>query len=126
MATAFCSRELVHRSDALFSDCQTLRPSWTVAATGSRSAPNWQPYDGASLSRPEEQSRLQIRASINNRHLSPGAGSRVRTDDLLITNQLLYQLSYAGFCLAGGRLVAILPLLNRILRDPLIRYPAQD
>ena len=26
-----------------------------------------------------------------------GAGSRIRTDDLLITNQLLYQLSYAGF-----------------------------
>jgi hypothetical protein len=25
-----------------------------------------------------------------------GAGSRIRTDDLLITNQLLYQLSYAG------------------------------
>jgi hypothetical protein len=25
------------------------------------------------------------------------AGSRIRTDDLLITNQLLYQLSYAGF-----------------------------
>jgi hypothetical protein len=24
------------------------------------------------------------------------AGSRARTDDLLITNQLLYQLSYAG------------------------------
>jgi hypothetical protein len=24
------------------------------------------------------------------------AGSRVRTDDLLITNQLLYQLSYTG------------------------------
>ena len=28
-----------------------------------------------------------------------GAGSRIRTDDLLITNQLLYQLSYAGICL---------------------------
>ena len=28
------------------------------------------------------------------------AGNRVRTDDLLITNQLLYQLSYAGF--SGG------------------------
>lgn len=27
-----------------------------------------------------------------------GAGNRVRTDDLLITNQLLYQLSYAGIC----------------------------
>jgi D-serine deaminase-like pyridoxal phosphate-dependent protein len=26
-----------------------------------------------------------------------GAGSRNRTRDLLITNQLLYQLSYAGF-----------------------------
>jgi hypothetical protein len=25
-----------------------------------------------------------------------GAGNRTRTDDLLITNQLLYQLSYAG------------------------------
>ena len=27
---------------------------------------------------------------------SKGAGRRIRTDDLLITNQLLYQLSYAG------------------------------
>jgi hypothetical protein len=29
--------------------------------------------------------------------VTTGAGNRVRTDDLLITNQLLYQLSYAGF-----------------------------
>jgi hypothetical protein len=49
------------------------------------------------------------------------AGSRVRTDDLLITNQLLYQLSYAGLCLAGGRLVAIGLLLNRNLRALLFR-----
>jgi hypothetical protein len=28
--------------------------------------------------------------------LSKRAGRRIRTDDLLITNQLLYQLSYAG------------------------------
>ena len=28
-----------------------------------------------------------------------GAGNRARTDDLLITNQLLYQLSYAGISL---------------------------
>ena len=28
--------------------------------------------------------------------LAEGAGNRARTDDLLITNQLLYQLSYAG------------------------------
>jgi hypothetical protein len=29
-------------------------------------------------------------------HAKAGAGRRIRTDDLLITNQLLYQLSYAG------------------------------
>jgi hypothetical protein len=29
-------------------------------------------------------------------HIIKEAGSRIRTDDLLITNQLLYQLSYAG------------------------------
>ena len=28
--------------------------------------------------------------------LNYGAGTRTRTEDLLITNQLLYQLSYAG------------------------------
>jgi hypothetical protein len=32
-----------------------------------------------------------------------GAGSRARTDDLLITNQLLYQLSYTGAVLGNGR-----------------------
>ena len=30
------------------------------------------------------------------RQAKAGAGRRIRTDDLLITNQLLYQLSYAG------------------------------
>ena len=35
-----------------------------------------------------------------------GAGTMIRTRDLLITNQLLYQLSYAG---EGGELFAILP-----------------
>jgi hypothetical protein len=33
-----------------------------------------------------------------------GAGSRIRTDDLLITNQLLYQLSYAGIYEGGSSL----------------------
>ena len=32
-----------------------------------------------------------------------GAGRRIRTDDLLITNQLLYQLSYAGVCEGRSR-----------------------
>jgi hypothetical protein len=33
--------------------------------------------------------------------LSSGAGTKSRTRDLLITSQLLYQLSYAGSCLAS-------------------------
>ena len=33
--------------------------------------------------------RVETRAEV-------GAGTRTRTEDLLITNQLLYQLSYAG------------------------------
>ncbi len=35
----------------------------------------------------------------------PGAGSRNRTRDLLITNQLLYQLSYASK--KGGRIIPL-------------------
>jgi hypothetical protein len=36
--------------------------------------------------------------SVDYQPIGPRAGNRVRTDDLLITNQLLYQLSYAGLC----------------------------
>ena len=32
-----------------------------------------------------------------------GAGTRTRTEDLLITNQLLYQLSYAGQAWGSSR-----------------------
>ena len=39
--------------------------------------------------------------------LAIGAGSRNRTRDLLITNQLLYQLSYAGVLLRLGFALAI-------------------
>ena len=48
-----------------------------------------------------------------------GAGSRARTDDLLITNQLLYQLSYAGISKDVRRLAAIVTLLNRNFCSPL-------
>jgi hypothetical protein len=41
------------------------------------------------LWQPPPEARLQL-------NYLTGAGSRIRTDDLLITNQLLYQLSYAG------------------------------
>src|ERR1035441_7400090 len=42
-----------------------------------------------------------------------GAESRTRTDDLLITNQLLYQLSYFGF-----------PLVIVPLRSPSVKFRA--
>ena len=38
---------------------------------------------------------------MGDRHLRDGAGGQTRTDDLLITNQLLYQLSYAGIIAQG-------------------------
>jgi hypothetical protein len=47
-----------------------------------------------------------------------GAGTRNRTTDLLITNQLLYQLSYAGFGLEfveGGGLFRFKASLTRVL-----------
>jgi hypothetical protein len=42
--------------------------------------------------------------------LNTGAGSRIRTDDLLITNQLLYQLSYAG----AAQMKAVLASSSRV------------
>ena len=54
--------------------------------------------------------RLKLRKSL----ISRRAGNRVRTDDLLITNQLLYQLSYAGF--SGGEIIpAVAPASKRNL-----------
>ena len=50
-------------------------------------------------SEPAVESRSTKRnCSVNSRRVKAcnGAGNRARTDDLLITNQLLYQLSYAG------------------------------
>ena len=41
----------------------------------------------------------QIFAQCGQEPIYEGAGRRIRTDDLLITNQLLYQLSYAGISL---------------------------
>ena len=38
-----------------------------------------------------------------------GAGTGIRTSDLLITNEMLYQLSYAG-ALKGGQYMQITPL----------------
>ena len=62
-----------------------------------------------------------------------GAGSRNRTRDLLITNQLLYQLSYAGMLDAARHCAA--PRVfshertrsgNRRRREPISALPARD
>jgi hypothetical protein len=50
-----------------------------------------------------------------------GAGRRIRTDDLLITNQLLYQLSYAGAIWL--RILAYKSAVNKLL--PKERGPGQ-
>ncbi len=49
-----------------------------------------------------------------------GAGSRIRTDDLLITNQLLYQLSYAG--IYEGKLLSFTALSRPIVYAICIRW----
>ena len=49
-----------------------------------------------------------------------GAGRRIRTDDLLITNQLLYQLSYAG--IYEGKLLSFTALSRRIVYAICIRW----
>jgi integrase len=49
-----------------------------------------------------------------------GADSRIRTDDLLITNQLLYQLSYAG--IYKGKLLSFTALSRRIVYAICIRW----
>ncbi len=42
------------------------------------------------------ESPRRDKADVDIQYVIYGAGRRIRTDDLLITNQLLYQLSYAG------------------------------
>jgi hypothetical protein len=57
-----------------------------------------------------------------------GAGNRVRTDDLLITNQLLYQLSYAGFsyfCEKNHILAAAAKLCFQILNAAINNLPSE-
>jgi hypothetical protein len=44
------------------------------------------------------RTRIDLARARQYKEVKDRAGNRVRTDDLLITNQLLYQLSYAGLC----------------------------
>jgi hypothetical protein len=62
----------------------------------------------------------QIFSAIRQIAFYEGAGSRIRTDDLLITNQLLYQLSYAG--IYEGKLLSFTALSRRIVYAICIRW----
>ena len=53
---------------------------------------------------------LATREPHHNHFIAPtGAGTRSRTQDLLITSQLLYQLSYTGLGNEVGRILLIAP-----------------
>ena len=41
---------------------------------------------------------VAVESGFDDHWLSAGAPKQIRTADLLITNQLLYQLSYEGLC----------------------------
>jgi hypothetical protein len=51
---------------------------------------------GTAVERHSQESQPRKKARIAASLETTGAGTRIRTGDLLITNQLLYQLSYAG------------------------------
>lgn len=54
------------------------------------------PAHGGDVRVPHVQIAQRKRLASLQAFVFPGAGTRIRTGDLLITNQLLYQLSYAG------------------------------
>jgi len=49
---------------------------------------------------------------------NPGAGNRIRTDDLLITNELLYQLSYSGEIAVANKLARFKQLTHPKVENP--------
>ena len=86
-------------------------PSALSAGTAARNHPRGQRHCGIAkralqfvpgLSRHSGSDAAEYRESSKSLSNS-GAGGRTRTDDLLITNQLLYQLSYAGLAWGGRR-----------------------
>ena len=56
----------------------------------------WGKVDSNHRSRRQQIYSLPHLTALEFPHMKIGAGGRIRTPDLLITNQLLYQLSYAS------------------------------
>ena len=80
-------------------------PSTVVPRTRDDGMPDSVRDRAVGLPRPQPTQNIEIPlikwpselfGAIGQSPIYEGAGSRIRTDDLLITNQLLYQLSYAG------------------------------
>ncbi len=64
---------------------------------------------------PTDNGRIQ-----NERELKSGAGTKIRTRDLLITNQLLYQLSYTGIRAYQGLRFYVLRPANAMFSDMIL------
>jgi hypothetical protein len=64
---------------------------------------------------PTDNGRIQ-----NERELKSGAGTKIRTRDLLITNQLLYQLSYTGIKAYQGLRFYVLRPANAMFSDMIL------
>jgi hypothetical protein len=63
----------------------------------------------------------------NRKRLTTRAGSRVRTDDLLITNHLLYQLSYVGVAAENhGNIVTFTARFDLLDLELMMKRPLND
>src|SRR6266566_3775343 len=93
-------------------DYVTLKPCWTVPLCREKN-------NGMLLTSGQEVAKQTV-ARPGSTSFYEGAGSRIRTDDLLITNQLLYQLSYAGAFLGKLRLREAHTTLFRTERNLII------
>ena len=61
----------------------------------------WRRVDSNHRSETQQIYSLPHLPALEFPHLKTGAGGRIRTPDLLITNQLLYRLSYTSTCQDG-------------------------
>ena len=81
-------------------------PNLSIHEISLRTVDGWTKQNGAfprvletDIRLPDKLRALELREAGRRAVLElfkTGAGRRIRTDDLLITNQLLYQLSYSG------------------------------
>ena len=65
----------------------------------------WGKVDSNHRSRRQQIYSLPHLTALEFPHIKTGAGGRIRTPDLLITNQLLYQLSYTSMFALDAKII---------------------